>query len=286
MNHSRMSQLLLVGCLGSSLALASDVRVSLPERASVNGPRILLGDIARIDSPNPELTKRLTNVLVGLAPLPGASRTLARGEIVQALALAGFAPGEVTFGGAGSVELHRTSQRIADQRVSALLRTELGARLNIPANDIALASLRFVDPPQVGGGAIELRVHDLAPVALNTPLRATILVSLDGVPSMQLEAEVVASLRSSLPASTPVSNRRRPRKARLVRSGQPVQIALEGPGMRISAVGKARGSGGLGDEVAVENVISGTVIRCVITGNGQVQVQWSPVSGLREVSVQ
>lgn len=276
-------QALLAASLGTSTIFANEARIRLPERATVKGPRIFLGNIARIDATSPALTKRLDTVLVGLSPLPGSFRTLQRGEVAQALTLAGFAPGEFELSGAAAVELKRASQRVSDQAVSAALRGALSERLGIPAGQLTLTSLRFIDQPEVGGGAVGLQVDELSRASLNSPINARILVSLDGVPSVHLAVELVASLRSSIQA-TATTRTRRPR--RLVRSGQPVQIALEGPGMRISATGKARASGGLGDEVAVENVISGNIIRCVVTGEGQVLVQWSPISGLKEVSIQ
>lgn len=51
-------------------------------------------------------------------------------------------------------------------------------------------------------------------------------------------------------------------------------IELEGRGLRITATGRARSSGALGDEIPVENSASGVVVIGVVKSEGRVSVRW------------
>ena len=123
----------------------------------------------------------------------------------------------------------------------------------------------------------------LEPPRLERVLRSRILVLVDGVPSAQVEAELEAVRRSSDEQLVVASQRQRRSRDRVVKSGQQVVLELQGPGLQITAVGRAKKSGRVGDEIPVENLISGIVVRGVVKSEGRVQVYWSPVTGLAGV---
>ena len=151
--------------------------------------------------------------------------------------------------------------------------------LGMPEERIELVRLQLSDTPRVGGGKLELRAELLVPPRLGVPLEARGLVLEDGLPTARVDVVVEAVLHEGRAPRT-AEPRAVARPERLVRSGQPVTLHVVGSGLLISAAGKARSSGGLGDEVRVENVISGVIVRGIVRGEGRVEVLWSSTGGL------
>jgi hypothetical protein len=286
----------VVGSSSSSLAHESvayaseSAIVTLSDRVTVANPRVLLGAIARIDASDPSVAESLDSVLVGLAPLPGRRRIVERGEVEQALALAGYAPWDVRIQGAERIEIERSVQRISEAQLARAIRQRLATELGLPESEIGFRRLEFGRVDEVGGGALDLRPVFESEPRLNAPLRASVHIVVADVPAARVDGvvEVVRRTEQAFreeqqPAPRTASARGSRSKQRLVRSGQPVTLELRGPGLLITAQGKARRTGGLGDEIPVENVISGVVVRGTILGAGRVQVHWSPVTGLPDV---
>lgn len=261
---------------------APKATVTLAESATVAGPRVTLGALTRIDAADPNLSKQLDDVLVGLAPLPGQSRFVERGEIEEALGVAGIAPWDVALVGAPRIEITRIAQVVSEAQLTRAARRALARELAIPESELSFRRLQFSTTPLVGGGALDIDAEFVDEPRLGIPLRATIVVLVGGVPAAQVNAELEV-VRSAPEVPPPRREARRRRKERVIRSGEQVTIALEGPGLQITAVGRARNSGALGEEITVENVISGIVVRGIVMGEGRVQIHWSPVTGLQGV---
>jgi len=60
---------------------------------------------------------------------------------------------------------------------------------------------------------------------------------------------------------------------RLVRRGERVTLVFEEGGLRVEAIGTARGDGGIGDVVEVENDRSGTIVNGRVTSPGRLHVE-------------
>ncbi|HSR67154.1 MAG TPA: flagellar basal body P-ring formation chaperone FlgA [Acidobacteriota bacterium] len=58
----------------------------------------------------------------------------------------------------------------------------------------------------------------------------------------------------------------------MVRNGDIVTLVARGPHFMVSTTGRAKGGGKLGDQIAVENLQSKTIVRAVISGEKEVQV--------------
>ncbi|HSR50118.1 MAG TPA: flagellar basal body P-ring formation chaperone FlgA [Acidobacteriota bacterium] len=86
-----------------------------------------------------------------------------------------------------------------------------------------------------------------------------------------LQAVVGTVTRRFSPAGQPLSGRFLHRPD-LVRHGDIVTLLARGPSFLISTTGRAKGSGSMGEQIAVENLHSKKVVRAVITGSKEVQV--------------
>jgi len=254
--------------------------VTLVERANVDGPRLLLGLIGRIDASDPAMVSALNDVLVGLSPAPGQSRLLDRAEVESALSLAGFAPWDVELAGASGVMLARTAQLIPTAKLNRALRRAFSRELGVPDQELSFHDLILGDVPRVGGGATEIEAELLGEPALDVRTRARLLVVVGGVPAARIEAEVTASRVAVAAARMRTSGASRARRERLVRRGQHVVVQLDGPSLRITTSGRAKASGARGEEIAVENTDSGIVMRAIVESEGLVRVPWSHISGV------
>ena len=95
------------------------------------------------------------------------------------------------------------------------------------------------------------------------------------------EAVIGTVLGRSLSAQEPIPARfvKRPLA---VKRGDFVTVLARGASFLVSTTGKAKGSGAVGDRIAVENLHSEKVVRAVITGDKEVQVHLPGQKGVQQ----
>jgi hypothetical protein len=252
--------------------------VILPEEAPVDGPRLVLGAVAEVLAEDEGVAERLRSVSLGYAPPPGGERRLGRAEVVEALGLSGFSPKEFVLQGAATTRLVRLSQVVSEATLKAAiaraLQPRFGARLE------TLPPVRFSEEARVGRGEVEVVAAPPETLTPELPRTMNLLVFVEGLPAKQLVAEIDLPSASGDRSGAP-SPAAGP-KARLVRRGQQVSLEVEGRGILITTRGRAHSSGALGDEVQVENLISGVMVRGVVQGEARVRVVMGAIEGRRQ----
>jgi flagellar basal body P-ring formation protein FlgA len=111
-----MKRLLIFGglCflgLAANLALGAEgVVIQLPEKATVIGPTITLGEIVEVISDNKAVADRLRRLTLGRAAPAGATVKMTLGYLKVALRREGYSLKDFSFGGAETVEILSQSQ--------------------------------------------------------------------------------------------------------------------------------------------------------------------------------
>jgi len=106
------------------LTLATSVTIKLPSEAQVTGVDFVLGDIAQVESDDPQTAERFRTLSLGYAPAPGYSRLL-EAQAVAREARASFPGLELEFQGASSCRVFAKVQRIEAAAIGALAKAEL-----------------------------------------------------------------------------------------------------------------------------------------------------------------
>lgn len=117
---------------GKQTAGSARVTFVLKSEARVRGRRILLGDVARIETPDRSLAVRLSAVSLGPAPRGRWARWIAPSEVVEAAERTGVPKQRIRLLGAPRVQVSAIQQRIepdeilraAEEVLRALLRDE------------------------------------------------------------------------------------------------------------------------------------------------------------------
>lgn len=151
----------LLPLLAASGSALGQVSVTMKRRALCGGRLVRLGDAAHVKGGEGALRRKISGVLLGVAPRPGDVRTITRNYVKARLFQEGIDVGRITFCGATTVvllpspEAGRLSGRPAvvsgGDIVSAIrlfAAEELGRRE--PDIDVELISFRWIDGPPKG----------------------------------------------------------------------------------------------------------------------------------------
>lgn len=133
-----MKKLLSYGCmclLGIAAQrgfAAQTIILRLPERATVVGPEISLGEIAEVIADNKAVADRLRRLTLGKAPPAGDKVKMSLGYLKVALRREGYTLQDFSFGGAETVEVLTQSQAFDPagllSQVKAFIVSETGER--------------------------------------------------------------------------------------------------------------------------------------------------------------
>lgn len=151
-----MSRLLALLCLCAAGPALAEGLVALQERASVSGPVILLGDVARFDGLTADQTAELAGLEVGRAPRPGRQRSLSGASLRRTVARA--AP-QVQIDAPERIWVRAESRAIEPDWVRARLEQAIRARMPWPAESVELRDWRLPEPFEVSPGATRLIVR-------------------------------------------------------------------------------------------------------------------------------
>ncbi len=243
--------LVLIGLLFAISACGAteleQVILNLSENAEVQGQWILLGEIAEITGPK-ELVAEVSKVNAGAAPRPGSSRRLTKGQIEVRLRQAGIDVKKVEFAGPLEVQIfgrnERKEQNTKAEENGILLHDVVVAARDlrrgdiITAEDLKIAKVELRNAKPDGRGIEEL----IGLRAKRTILQDTAFTSLNVEP-------------------IPVIER-----------GDNVTIVVYTGSLVVTAPGVAKGTGGIGETVSVENSLSKQIVQAEIIDKETVQV--------------
>lgn len=207
----------------------------LPESVNVSGTKLLLGSIAEIVGPS-ELVEQVTQINAGTAPRPGSSRRLTKGQIEVRLRQGGVDLTKIEFQGVDTIQVIGVAATAPTGKSYGEVQSEPGFpvyEVVVAARDLTRGEILSAEDLVVE--AREFRSGEPDPRSLEefVGLRASRSI-LAGAPLTELNVEVV-----------PVIER-----------GDAVTILVRSAGLVVTAPGVARGSGGIGEIITVENTLS------------------------------
>lgn len=127
-------------------------------------------------------------------------------------------------------------------RVNGQVEKNLSLRLQVDAStEMVVAARQLLAGTVLAADDLLLHKRDIAQAA--------------GLHVREIDAVVGKKLKSTVRAGAPVKSNQLA-AVPVVRSGQLVTIVVENAGFRITVTGRAKSSGGIGDLVRVENVVS------------------------------
>jgi hypothetical protein len=210
----------------STSAAGGATRISIDEKAEVEGTRITLGEIARIEGPGAE---RLRSLDLGNAPVHGVPLPYTRDRIVAKIALLGFDSKNSELAMGATVEIRRAGQIVTPDQFLAAARSAVEAKLGLKADldcPDKQAELR------VPNGAVELVAESVT--TADGAVTVTLGVKVDGRRIVGRTVRLVG-----------------PALAYAVQAGATVNVRFVSNGVAIEMTGRARQSGVVGQTIEI-----------------------------------
>ncbi|MDR1085462.1 MAG: flagellar basal body P-ring formation chaperone FlgA [Deltaproteobacteria bacterium] len=186
--------------MGQPFPASAGVNIIFPPENTVDGRRILLGDIATVAPDGPEdqqLAELMAAVDLGPNPGPGRTITLRRQIIEQKLAASGTPVAEVRWNIPLEVVLTGSGQRTGDSEIRKIILEYLARSEPYISGQYELVSLTAGTPPVMPPGQAEYR---FVPLPSSNPgyLTGTIYFSLNGKDAARLR--ITAQIDLQMPA--------------------------------------------------------------------------------------
>lgn len=151
---------LATALLAASPLAAALVRVTLPAENTVEGPRVLLGDIAYIelvDKAGADLAASLAKVDLGEAPAAGREKILDRAYLERQLAAARLNLSEVLWSLPESIRLVGGNRQVSEASLREALEKYLSVTEPYRSGQFSLVSVNFGNLPELPPGEATFR---------------------------------------------------------------------------------------------------------------------------------
>jgi flagella basal body P-ring formation protein FlgA len=160
-----------VAMTGESMA-AEAVRVRVSPLTRIDGEQILLGKIAKIDSPDPLLTQRLNSVVIGRSPLPGKQREFDARFVKRRLKHNRIDPDQLVLQIPARIVVERSFIEIKPEKLKALVSDYISQNLINNLSDARIKDIDVAENLILPGGRITYTVKPPrnAPMAGKIPL--------------------------------------------------------------------------------------------------------------------
>jgi len=147
-------------------ALSGPAYITLHERVEALRPELRLGDIARVESANPEEQRALAAIPVCYAPTAGAVRTVTHEYLLRKLRQQGIELDHVTVVGAKSVAITTTEAVIPGDEIERRILEALKKRLPWDAADVDIIPPKVVNDMVVpmAGATIDVDIPAQEPL--------------------------------------------------------------------------------------------------------------------------
>jgi flagella basal body P-ring formation protein FlgA len=118
--------------------LPDKVRIDCDKRVSITAETVNLGAIANIVCDDLQLKKRLGQVNLGKAPLPGQTRRITAQYVMVRLQQMQFDLDRIDLHAPHQIEIARVGQKITDQQIQQFITHYLKQKLSYPSADIKI----------------------------------------------------------------------------------------------------------------------------------------------------
>ncbi|QJW45997.1 flagellar basal body P-ring formation protein FlgA [bacterium BFN5] len=195
--------------INATPVFASAIVITVAEQATVQGPVIVLGDLAQIIGDDQERIQKLRQVKIGSAPAPGSSFSLTSqllvmrlGSIVNEQGIVWNIPASVTVTTGSQVVAAKT---IADT-ASAVIKRAIGSKVN--EADISIALLTPLQDVILPLGSVTISVDLPYGIRYSTPTIARVNISIDDKPTSQFNTSfAIKHYQSVVVAAKPINGR-------------------------------------------------------------------------------
>ncbi len=109
--------LLILPGISGDLFAAEFTTVRILKKVSIDGDRILLGEIAEINGQDQELILKLKATVIGKAPMPGRVRRIDADYVKIRLRQRGINPSQIKFTAPETIEISRSFIEIPDEKI-------------------------------------------------------------------------------------------------------------------------------------------------------------------------
>jgi flagella basal body P-ring formation protein FlgA len=256
MNRKRILRILVLAflgafLLGSSMVCSAEeekVIVILPESVNVQGPELLLGNIAEITGPE-EMVSKVAAINTGAAPISGSSRRLTKGQIEVRLRQGGLDPKKVEFQGTTTVQVYGVALNSMAAEVNQ-------AETGFPIFEVVVATADLPRGHVISAGDVKVESQEFR----------------SGQPDLRSVEDFVGLRTSRHVLSGSSLTSLNVQAIPIVERGAQVTILVQTSSLVVSAPGIARGTGGVGEVISVENILSKQVVSGEIIDAQTVQV--------------
>jgi flagella basal body P-ring formation protein FlgA len=164
----------------------ASIVITMPPEAQVQGPQIILGDVAEIQGEPADTVARLRQVLLGQAPPAGVARLLSKSTLVTQLKHQGLWTQELQFQGALQSRVRRASQRLEPQHMETVVRQALSRRPPQTTQPTSIRDIRGLRPVFVPLGPVQYEVTLPGRHRLLGPTSFTLTIQVAGKVAKQL----------------------------------------------------------------------------------------------------
>ena len=138
---------------------SNNIIINLKDHSVINGTRILMSDVAYVESYDLDLLLKIDSVTLGRPPQPGNKRIIGRGEILRTLHNVGVDAAGVSFDGAEEVKIEVKYITITGDEIADHSRKYLTNKLD-EDNETSVVELQKIPKDQrvpLGSGDVKLR---------------------------------------------------------------------------------------------------------------------------------
>ena len=164
----------------------ASIVITVPPEAQVQGPQIILGDVAEIQGEPADTVARMRQVLLGQAPPAGVERLLSKSTLVTQLKHQGLWTQALQFQGALQSRVTRASQRLEPQHMETVVRQALSRRPPQTTQPTSIRDIRGLRPVFVPLGPVQYEVTLPGRHRLLGPTSFTLTIQVAGKVAKQL----------------------------------------------------------------------------------------------------
>lgn len=155
-------------------------RITVAADPVVDSATVKLGQIAKIIAPQ-QIAERLSQISLGYAPEPGASRHLTRAQLLMSIRAAGFQEGSFVLVADERTSIGRTFQTVDEPSVIRAVSDALRAKYAGEAVSVEILNVSVPPSVRVAAGSLEIIAKPLPRVAsLIEPFQVPLEIKVDG----------------------------------------------------------------------------------------------------------
>ena len=162
------------------ISAAALARISISDTNQVDGEYIRLGKIAKIESDDLILKKRLSGVICGRSPLPGRSRAIEAAQIRRCLKKNRMDPSQLVLNVPPKIIVKRSQVEISREKIKQLVSEHVTKNLINSLNDARIKSIQVSEGLILPGGRIAYTVTPTRNSARVGKIQFTVNFDIDG----------------------------------------------------------------------------------------------------------